>query len=637
MVAVLKDSPEYAKIFGTKDFEKFVSEFPPYSVVQVAVNDPAVRRDAGLSSADAMMGMLCKDLQAGSRSMVWKLAVTTGDFASNANINLPSRLMPGLEQLINSAAIGDKLTAREVTDVVLATAADPKAGAKVAGKVVLGVALAAVGTAVPLIGTIGAAVVAFVGALIGLLKSKQPRDPMADPAVRAELYKQFPPLQVQDGDLDAELVNKALLPAMVSQDWTGIYLPRFTGDWVGLERLGGFAFARGQTKPRSTNFGEEIQTFVASPDGLGVLPGTNQCTSVLQISLDPAGAEMAQFFIHARNDPRRRPGAADRVVDTGGFYLALGRLAGLAWDWATRPDSPYQYRLDCLRMHAAWREHTESGIEFIKEVVFPWFGLSNDQGRIRGSANLEGFYGSAVFAAVGSWACSKTGGTNHHPVFKLWADTYGLPADQIPVQPTEVFPGSRNAGAFLPILDPPTKAFQGCMSTIYERTPAIRTTLDALQRQQRYALRNSLVAAYVRSSDAAFAGDPKLLELLNTQRALLLQHEDRKAIDLRDVPHGESWNGEDWRGALIKSGVPPKPSAVAAVGLKFAGADDPPPTVPPVQAGPPVPWLARPVDRGDSSLPVVLGSAGVALGAAWWWRVRRRRKNFVDLKNGGLS
>lgn len=635
MVALLKDSPEFTKIFGTKDFEKFTSEFPPYSVVQTAVNDPAVRRDVGLGSAEAMMGMLCKDLQTGGRSMVWKLAVTTGDFLVNKDVNLPVRMMPGLEQIVNSAAIGDKLTAAEVTGVVLATVKDPKTGAKLAGKVVLGVALAAIGTAVPVVGAIAGAVVAFVGALVGLLKSNEKRNPLDDPAVRNELYKQFPPLQVQDGDLDTEIVNKQLLPALVSQDWTSIYLPRFTGDWVGLERLGGFAFARGASQSHSTNFNEEIQAFVPSPDGLGVLPGTNQCTSVLQISLDPAGGEMAKFFDNAKNDPRRQAGAADRVVDTGGFYLALGRLAGLAWDWATRPDSPYQYRLDCMRMHAAWREHCDSGLQFIKDIVFPWFGINSENGAIRGSANLEGFYGSAVYAAIGSWACTMTGGTNHHPIFTLFSETHGLPADEIPTQPVEVYPGSRQSGAFLPILDTPTKAWQGCMGTIYDRTPCIRGVLDALQKQQRYALRHSLAAAYVRGTDAAFAGDGELLKLLNTQRAALLQHEDRKFIDLRDVPAGEPWNGQDWREALVQAGVPPKP-LTAPGGFKFSQApgNEPRPEVPELQPGPPVPWLARPPTRRgrvDSTLPTVLGAAGAAaLGAAWWWRTKRRRKNFVD-------
>lgn len=635
MVALLEGSPELAKIFGTATFDKFESEFPPYSVVQSAVNDPSVRRDAGLDNAGAMMGMLCKDLQSGSRAMVWKLAVTTGDFVGNQGINLPSRLMPGLEALVASVNIPGSLTAAEVTNVVLATAKDPKQGAKLAGKVALGIALTAIGTAVPLVGAIGAAVVAFVGALIGLLKAGKTGNPLTDPALRNELYRRFPPLQTQDGDLDTQLVNKALLTRLVSQDWTGIYLPRFTGSWLGLERGGGFAFARGNPGIPSKNFNEEIQTFVPSLDGLGVLPGTNQCTSVLQISLDPAGNEMAEFFAYAGKDPREQKGAADRIVDTGGFYLALGRLAGLAWDWATKPDSPYQYRLDAVRMHKAWKEHCDSGIQFIKDIVFPWWGINLEGSKIRGAANLEGFYGSAVYAAIGSWGCALAGGTTNYPIFAPWMGTLGFPADALADNPVDLYPGSQQSGAFLPIQNPPTSAFQACMSTIYDRTPNIRGTLDALQQQQRFALKHSLVSAYVRHDDAAFAGDLALQDLLGKQRAMLLQHEDRKFIDMRDVSPTEVWNGENWRDALLAAGVPKKPSVLASFGLKISKTDEPRPEVPGVQPGPPVPWEQRPLRRprpaSSSSAPAIVGATGAAiLGAAWLWRIRQRRKNFVD-------
>jgi hypothetical protein len=74
------------------------------------------------------------------------------------------------------------------------------------------------------------------------------------------------------------------------------------------------------------------------------------------------------------------------------------------------------------------------------------------------------------------------------------------------------------------------------MGTIYHRNPAIRDTLNALQARQRHNLKYSLVSAYVRRTDAAFAGDAALQTLLDDMRDLLLKSEARKAINMLDVP-----------------------------------------------------------------------------------------------------
>jgi len=117
------------------------------------------------------------------------------------------------------------------------------------------------------------------------------------------------------------------------------------------------------------------------------------------------------------------------------------------------------------------------------------------------------------------------------------------------------------SGGFLPILDDPTKGFQNCLGTIYYRNPAIRDTLNALQRRQRHNLKYSLVSAYVRRTDAAFAGDPALQTLLDDMRDLLLKSEARKAINMLDVPEDERHRGKDWRAQLLASGVPKRRQA----------------------------------------------------------------------------
>lgn len=635
MVALVKGTPDFEKIFGVNgDFEKFISEFPDYATVQASVYDPSIRADAGLDQPNQLHSKMCRDLQSGSRSIGWGLATVLAEgFEVGRAVNFPATQLTALRNLVESDPIVSSITADEVLNVVLTTAADPKKGGKVAGKLVLGLALVGIGTAIPVVGQIGAAVVAFIGALVSLFK-KNKGDPAKDEATRVELYRRFPPLQTAGSEFDNVIINNRVLQIIKTQDFTSLYLPRFSGDWNGQERLGGFAFARGVGQQEGTQFGEDINVF-SPTGGLGVIPGTNQCTSVLQVSLDPVGVDMSRFIKPHGTDPRRKPGAADMIVDVGGFYISTGRLCGLIWNWATRPGSPYQYRLDCIRMHEKWKEHCESGIEFIRNTVFPWYSQHGQpDGSIDQWADFDGFYGSAVYAGIGSWACEVVGGTNHHPIFKKFAIPYGVPAEEATSQIVSLYPGSKNSGLFLPILGTPSEGFQDCMGTIYWRKPAIKSILDAVQAQQRFDLGHTLVSAYVRRDDAAFAGDPALLTLLDQTRAKLLKHPDRMLIDMRDVPADEPFNGGDWRQQLLDSGVPAKPSPQVVNKLSFGGAGERP-SVPPLQPGPAVPWKPRPLaptpEPSSGAAPFLAGAAGlVALGLAWRWHQTHRRKNFVD-------
>ena len=117
-----------------------------------------------------------------------------------------------------------------------------------------------------------------------------------------------------------------------------------------------------------------------------------------------------------------------------------------------------------------------------------------------------------VYYGVGSWGCYLTGGTNLHPIYSK----YDIPAgwSRGDLTTYKLFRNSEYSGGFLPILDTPTKSFQECMGTIYHRNPAIRDTLNSLQKRQRHNLKYSLVGAYVRRTDGAFAGDPALQKLL---------------------------------------------------------------------------------------------------------------------------
>lgn len=619
MVALKYGTPEFLEVFGA-DFSvlrEFESSLPSYQELQLSWCDPSIRASLGLDRFDKIASYQAQDLSLGARSLLFDLASDLGTEAAKF-VNFPIEKLAGLRACIQSNPILGSLTEADVATIF--NAQDAEGALKAAANVALGVGLAVVGTAIPVVGQIGAAVVALGKAIHGAITAQKKALDRQEAAVREALYKTFPPLQSADSVTDSGMVQNQLRAIMASDDWTSIFLPRFSGEWVGIERDKGFAFAPGKKVSWSDEFaGDKGEAFEPS-GGVGLIPGTSILTSVIQVNLDPRGAAF-QNFIHGGGDPRGAATAinptsgSQYVIDTGSFYTATARLGALAWEWATREGSPYLYRLDAVRMHAAWKAYCDAGIEYLKERVFPWYAKLV-QARADGNAdnmNFEGFFGAAVYYGVGSWACQQTDGTDQHPVFTRFDAPTGWSREQM--KQTRMYPGSVHSGAFLPILSEPKPGFQGCMGTMYERNPAIRDVLNKLQERQRSDLRRTLVCAYVRRTDAAFAGDLKLEKLLGDMRSLLLKSSDRFYVNMLDVPEDETHNGSNWREQLLKSGVPAVPNKfVGPKGLKMATEDtSPPPRLPPLRVGDPVPgaWKGGRVGRVDRDDPDVMGSASV--------------------------
>lgn len=602
MVALRSGTAEYDALFGSAssgELEEFKSKLPTHQQLQVAWLDPSVREGIGVDNYEKIFAKQTMDLQRGSRGMLWNL---TADLSAQgmSMANMPTELLRGVKSVIESTPIMSVLS--ELETVATFDASDAGGAAKHLGTVALGVGLAAVGTSVPIVGQIGAVVVALGKAIHSIIHRQKAKLEEADAAHRAALYESFPPLQTADSTTDSGLVDNQLRPILQTQDWTKIFLPRFQGEWVGIERDEGFAFAPGEKDSWDDEFGgDKGEAFVPS-GGVGLIPGTSILTSVIQVNLNPRGQAFKTFVNNVAYDPRGRvtafnPLAGSKyIIDTGTFYPATARLAALAWEWATRPRSPFLYRLDCVRMHEAWRHYCESGIDYIKERVFPWYRKMNKEGGGVREENLEGFFGAAVYYGVGSWACMLNGGTTLQPKYHKFDIPYGRNRERM-AEPN-LYRFSEHAGAFLPILDEPSDAFVNCMGTMYHRDPAIRDTLNKLQARQRHGLRSSVVCAYVRRTDAAFAGDPDLRDLLDKMRSTLLTHEARFSVNILDVPEGERHNGKDWREQLLAAGVPKHYSKHQIGGNKRAGLetkdDEPEPEMPPLLVANPVPPAWRP-------------------------------------------
>lgn len=397
MVALRPNTKEYEALFGgASDLDDFKSAFPTHQELQNAWLDPSVREGLGLDDAAKIFAKQTKDLQKGSQGLLWNL---TADLSVKGVTfaNMQTDLLAGVRQVMQSTPILSSLNEIDTFDTFDAIGSG-KPG-KAVGSVALGVGLAAVGTAVPVVGQIGAVVVFLGKAIHSIIMMQKQKRKREDAAAREALYESFPPLQTADSLTDAGLVNNQLRPILQSQDWTKIFLPRFRGErWVGIERDKGFAFAPGKATAWKDEFGgDEGEAFEPS-GGVGLIPGTNILTSVIQVNLDPRGAAFTHF-LKGGHDPRGAYSAhnptngSNYVIDTGSFYVSTARLAGLAWEWATKPRSPFLYRLDCIQMHEEWKAYCDAGIDYLRERVFPWYAKMANGDGTRKAENLEGFYG----------------------------------------------------------------------------------------------------------------------------------------------------------------------------------------------------------------------------------------------------
>lgn len=621
MARLIPGTERYAEVFGAvQEVASFTSELPEYYAITQAWADPSIRLDLGLDRADGMFSKIARDVQAGGRRMVWAMSVPGA-------ANMPLALFSGVRELIFSQPIVQQLPVQQVTQIF-----DPKnrpPGVPGVAGVLIGAALAAAGMAVPIVGQIAGALVAFGTALHSAINKNKIAKDLNDEKVRQELYKSFPPLQVADSATDSQIVRR--IHALVETgDITDIFMPRFKGEWVGIERAKGFAFAPGETQKASDVFGEDQQQFVAA-GGIGLIPGTGIVTSVIQVSLDPQSQEFKIFMGASHPDPRTSHGGHERVIDTGTFYKATSDQATLVWSMATEDrglqGNPMLYRMDVRRMADAWQQYFEGGLEYIKRVAFPWWGsVVAGDGSIDKNANLEGFFAPAVFYGVGVWAGLISGGTTLHPIWEVYAPPSGYYRDGM--KRKKLYPLSELAGAFLPIMDIPKPGFQQSMGTQWDRGPNVKAVCEGLRAQQDHDLAETLIAMYVRRTDAAFAKDPGFGKKLDDRRRALLTAKGEEAVRLRtrivwpDIPEDEQLDGLALRDAALKAGVPQVPTMQSAAGLNRG--TRPRPKLPDFQP----PLLGAPQSGFGAAAGVAAFGSLLAMGTLAY-RLRRRSRSYA--------
>ncbi|MCA9658424.1 MAG: hypothetical protein KC486_08770, partial [Myxococcales bacterium] len=258
-------------------------------------------------------------------------------------------------------------------------------------------------------------------------------------------------------------------------------------------------------------------------------------------------------------------------------------------------------------LHYRWKRYCDAGLRYLRENADDWY--NNDKAGL-----LAGFkervFGSAIGCAIGAWRCMDTGpGGSYERVNPGWFGErmggYGL--------------GRGTLGC---VVDPPQMRAidqhgDPCMLTLYD--VHIRRVLEKVRDRQRYFLWRSLVAAYVKADFDAFR-DSAMRDELMRARKLMLEHPDRKLVELADVADDEPGlpgSGKTWKQQLRDSGVKPQHP------LMFSGrritAGPQPGTLKPTDEPPPdVPVSEQPMPFGELADADVGGEEGSRSSALWW-------------------
>lgn len=611
MVAISENSKLYDDIFkGENVPDTFESKFPSYADLTNGFLDPSYA--AMRLSKDRINGDQAKDLRESSRILLKDL---TRDLGDSDVVNFPSTLIDGLFNVIKSKSVGTQLSDSDVLNKIVSVPAANTSGIGGVGGLVIGGALLTLSVTVPLLGTIASAIVGIAAGIAKAVKTNNEKKDINEAGVRAALYKTFPPMQTAGSETDSAIVQ-TMGSVFRTNDWTDIYAPRFKGDWVGLPRTGGYAFAPGSIEKDMDTFEADVNEKFIPTGGFGVIPGTNIVTSVIQVSLstnpeDPYSKPFQDYMKKegsekARVDPRTFKDAWSRTQDVGLYYQTTGKVGSMWWELALQEGNWYKFRIDSKRLHEEWKNYCEGGLAFIRNKCYKW--IPGDL-----NSDYENYFGTGIFYGIGAWSGNVAGGTANHPKYQVFNKPFGNVREQL------VFPdlykrgsgiNSSRSGAFLPLSAITDKNgnfindwwCDSCMGTIYERGYDIKSKLDDLKKRQEWDLYGSLACAYCSQFDSAFQNDEKLETLLLKRRKVLLNHPDRYYVNINDVLTDEPGlegikNQESWRQQLLDSGVPliPKKPPMKGPGSKLSmGNDIPPglkpPTDPGIDPGPVNPW-----------------------------------------------
>lgn len=215
-----------------------------------------------------------------------------------------------------------------VGDVLTSVPDDPKQLGIQMAQIGVGVAMAVLAP-IPIVGQVAAA----VGAIAQFLLHLAAQEPKT-----AEII--LPPLQDYSEEVDEWVVNNQVLPATGTLDWTGLFLPRYKGEWKAHDREAGFA-----------SYG------AVSGGGAGFMPGTQRLSSKIQTYWLPVSERMVEAS----------PEISASVRDTGSFYPGASQLMTALQEQVALPQSQL-YAVDTNAILSAWEEYTGAALELASGI-----------------------------------------------------------------------------------------------------------------------------------------------------------------------------------------------------------------------------------------------------------------------------
>jgi hypothetical protein len=569
------------------------------------------------------------------------------------------------ESLSKVAWVGKNGPAGLFASVAFPQTTDPNKLGLALANVALDVAIAAI-SSIPIVGQILGAVVQVARFLFRIFTAPKESEP--------ELLM---PWSAYSDKVDEDLVNDFLYKFFgQGSDWTGIWLPPYEiAPWElhkaardGKEYKGGQVWA--------PVVGGEIPF---AQGQLGCIPNTVRVAGHLQRL--PGGAPVATLRRHFLSFGEISWGGI--VTNIGDFYPSTAQVAGGMWKQAERLGNPDMYKVDARAIKTAWADYFgqffESGFSLYKddmsigELLAPYICIIRNNEPQLGIPNLfrphpAAFVTPAIFKQgpgtpdtwtdclfveedlpkkLADWPYDRPGDKyarlpaetpdlNFRPDHYVGKDGYTTDDWARAVKRGAPFGALR--GQKLPdgyrCIPWPTGAER---ITAYKRPEAaiVGPACDHMAKMQTRCLERTLVCAYVRPDEVdglaphgAFRSNKALHDKCITMRAVLLKHEDRFKVNLKDAEAADPVFAQKLRDA----GVNNSPAQLSQNLNKLTsalGGDGSPPEPPPTPAGGlPFGDLGAPTNpSGDRWTKIAAVSGGVAAvaGAAYYWISNRHR------------
>ncbi len=434
--------------------------------------------------------------------------------------------------------------------------------------------------AVPIVGALMKGIVGLGSFMASIFDSPSPEP----------VKKLFFPWAGYSKNTDEDLVQKFLVDTYAARvDWTNIFMPPFESvPWIQAEGI--------QNKQKVGTIFAPIKNkeIAYSSSGLGSMPGTQKVAGYIQSPDVPQpDPRLLRYF---SDGTMMRWGRV--ITDTGDFYPAFSQTCTLLWQQAQKLGSSDMYKLDLDSLESAWELYFDTYFESI------WNLYKTDE--------WAGEFAAPYLAVIGGTTrlgIKRSNGYDPirqpHPaplitpnIFKDGVGTAKTRNVCLYIEPTEgptasagptstaqlsPYPAPyKRAGGKIDAsggtaLPPPYTTSKGTKCIPWPDGPEllskysspfdaiIKPAINTLRQLQKISLSRSLVCAYVRPEQiqdlpayAAFKNKNLKDECIRL-RKILLQHEDRYQIRLKDVIEIDP----EFEKALRDSGVTNSPAQLS--------------------------------------------------------------------------